>query len=322
MRDNFTSLTASISKTLSLLALLALLAYPEERAQADLGFEDIDCETPECLFYVDGEMTFCTGYRWDKLTTTVQRIIPPPFEAYEDHLSVKAATSWQAGLKGRFTAYNWMGRLEGDYGWINQGTYRQNKGNANSPLIDASGKIPTGNTADLSIGFGYLYPITSYFKVGPVLGLSYSYLKLMVSSRHTAGEPLKVIKGLKYRMDWQGPWFGVDATYLGEAITVNAGYEYHWGTWFEQWILEGHQVGDRRALADEQRSRNAWANVAYVEGYWDLNACWYVGAGFKYKRWRTINGFEDISQSSANFERGFDATWQSLMATFEIGYSY
>lgn len=277
-----------------------------------------------------GDLSVTTGYRNDRLSTTIKAFDPPGTLIEIDKLKGTGINIYQVGVKGKVTYCNQVfARAYADFGWVCDGKYHEKVA---APIIFSSfthAKIHKGHIRDYSVGVGYLFSCFDCFKIGPVVGYSYDFQKIKMGKATTNGLPEPTLDHLSYDMRWQGPWLGAEAEFCVQCLQVNVGYEYHWSDWHANWTLAGPDLVNV-AFSDKRRSHDAHGNVVFLEGNYLFCECWTVGLGFKYQQWTARRGrevpragsFAAVGISNTEKDKVTHVSWRSAQVQVNLGYLF
>lgn len=291
----------------------------------------------------NADLALTLGYRNDEIKTTIHAYDPPGTLILQDRLKVKNIDIYEIGLKANLAFCDpwrneWFIKGFADFGRPNKGHYREDVA---FPIIVSTitkGHVNKGYSQDDSIGIGYFYSFgdcclndsfLNGFKVGPVVGYSYDFLKVRMGKMRTNGVVDPILNHLSYDMRWQGPWLGCELEYAIDCFRMNLGYEFHWSNWRANWTLKGPD-DPHNAFSDKRKSSHAYGNLVFLDGAYTFCNCWELGLGLKYQQWKAGKGrerpragsFADVGLSDTEVDKVPKATWRSFQVQLAIGYHF
>lgn len=283
------------------------------------------------------DLDISNGYRQDSLSGFIRTFNPPPSTNTEEnavgsliskeHFKVEDIGLYQLGVKGKWTPWGWLARVEGDYGWGNCGKFHEVV-KRTSTVSTTVASLHKARTKDLSLGAGYLFslPFIGCFSFGPVVGWSYHYQYFRTDHPITNDVPSTVFTNLKYGNRWMGPWLGFEAAFRLFGVALHAGYAYHWVDWKGKWKLASANI-IRHAVSERY---NSYGNVIYCEGRWNFYSCFNVGVSARYQEWKTQHGNNDPQPSTTTIINILDlevikvkqVLWHSFSVMFDAGFTF
>nr|MBA2727905.1 hypothetical protein [Parachlamydiaceae bacterium] len=240
-------------------------------------------------------LSLCNGWRQDRIEATIEVFDPPGHPRMTEKLKADKMNTYQVGGKARFAVCDYRVRAEAFWGWGTSGNYldktKHNEilpGYRFHPTTTKAG-INTTSTQDFTIGAGYLFTLGQFLEIIPIAGLSYHSQRLKIHNAQTNGECNRIVDGVRYLNQWQGPWAGVDAVLKFCDVAIQGGYEYHWADWRGRWKLHTPNVYGV-AFTDKRKSDNVRGQVAYIDVRWNFAPCWEAGIGVKVGTWTAKKG--------------------------------
>jgi hypothetical protein len=267
------------------------------------------------------QWSFNTGYRNDDLNWSIAGITPtiyliPPLQG--NYVNILSELSWsnleifqmEFGLERRIhRKYKIRGTLA--YGVIFDGDNQDSDYAGNNRTFEFSrsnNSADDGNTADVSIGFGYNFSFLSdAIGLSPLIGFSYHSQKLTLTDWvQTVSDfgwptPLGRFPGLNssYDANWYGPWVGLelnariykrDGTSLAHEIIF--GIEYHWADYYAEanWNLRTDLAHPKSFEHEADGS-----GIVFSAGYnYFFNPQWSLDFSGKYQEWETDPGIDRV----------------------------
>lgn len=300
---------------------------------------------PDSFFDVGG------GARFDRFTdlTKTYGIIPLEYFAndchcipcgtlcddvflHKDKIKAKRLDLYviQANAQLRFCDY-WFARAFASYGWLTHGKYHEDHRDRFLNGFDSESHIKDGRARDYSIGFGYLYPVDSWWGCwgcGPVVGWAYNDLRMDMGSFTTDGFDNPSLRNLNYTSRWSGPWLGVDLVYEPHCypFKLTSSFEFHWVTWHGSRRLNHHDIKFVE-FSDRRKSDDAHGMVFNADGQWNFACGLHASLAVKIQFFDSSGG--RMKPLHGNFkQQGFPyiddikdkhARWYSDTYTFNIG---
>ncbi len=272
-------------------------------------------------------LVFDGGYRWDRVSEFVETFGGDPFTAGSESLRYENISSAQFGAKGALSFGNFYIRGRGHYGVLTDGIYN----------IQVTIAEVRGYTWDAAGAVGYLLSCNDCLGMAPVVG--YSYDKLRFQLVNLVSDSINLIPGVgpanknhhqKEDIRFYGPLIGIDFFFSSCNWAFTAGYEYIFGRIKDRIF----NIADNAVLAseflgpDHFRSRNARGQSFRLDGLYALSCGWTWGFGLKYSIWdqrtRTTltegTNLEEFDGNPNNYEA--DTHWHSVIATFNVGYTF
>lgn len=263
------------------------------------------------------------GYRADSLACIIDAYNPPGDFEFTDDLQIKGLQVLEGGTKGKCIAWETF-LLKGSLlaGGIQSGNYTNEITLADGSETRTKLKVQGGQTLDVSLGGGFLFPIGCYVRLGPTGGWSYNHQHVKMQG---CAKPFRC---LKYKNRWQGAWVGGDAYISLCGFSVNAGYEYHVPHWSGYWLIKGKQPVDGY-FSDVRKATCGWGNVAYFEVATTSVYCIRLNCQLKYQYWKMRDGcvhpksrsFKSVGLEGQE-EKMRQATWQSFEILLGVGMEF
>lgn len=295
---------------------------------------------------LDSDLYFGNSYRQDRFSFLTGHAFEKFFKE-TDEKRIHKLPFYQICFKNKWSLCGYFFRLEADFGWSNQGKLHEVAKFSPTYSLNTRSDVNNGITRDCILGWGYLLPLSAYFKIGPAGGWSYQHQQFQTE------DPQKksFITHSKFQGRWQGPWAGVDVLW-GSACwryAIDGGYEYHFGHFRGLWHLHAPEYF---SLSEKQFSNNVHGQVFYLNGRWNFgsvfgcNCClgseWCIGIGLKYQSWKAHHGknqfFIGSQSSSGSSERHSHsgnsssnfieesilkhADWKSFTISLDFGVSF
>lgn len=284
------------------------------------------------------DLYLANGYRQDCISTLICSHNSHDNITACNDLQARNISLYQLGFKCKWALCQYFFRLEADYGWSNQGKYREAIGIPGGSSTDIQGGLHSGISRDCIFGGGYQYCFGDCLCIGPVVGWSYQHLQF--ASNHTKffnesssssgsdssgfsdNSSFPLYHHFRYINRWQGPWLGLDATFRIFRLTVNTGYEYHWAHWHASF---GSHNSDPlgQSYSNKLRSNQAYGQVVYLYSRWNFCSYWYAGIGLKAQDWRVPKGHGKLDGVSFHkVDKVKHVNWHSFAISFDIGSSF
>lgn len=227
-------------------------------------------------------------------------------------------------------------RLKANYGWILDGDvqdsdyFGNNRTNEFSRSYSDSGD---GDVLDLGAGIGFQFGLfNDHLLIAPLIGYSYHEQNLtMKDGVQAVGDGVLVpVVGTvlddldsSYDSEWQGPWIGVDVTWLlGQRLALEGTFEYH--------DVDYDAEADWN-LRDDFAHPVSFAHEADGEGVvvemalrYLLNESWALDAGVSYSRFETDSGDDRtfFSDGSSEVTKFNEVDWESFSSTIGVRYDF
>ena len=269
----------------------------------------------EPMTYVDVD----TGYRWDRVCN---RVVLSGVGAgvFTSAQTVSNLSSYQVGIKGQWSDYNWIVRGCYHTGWVQRGDYTE---------ANFEGTVD-GVTNDGSAALGCLFYTSSCWGSAFFAGWSYDRLDL---------ESKNVIVGLDGRLipignikckNWfQGPWIGMDLIFQPSlCANVTLSYELHHAHWHGTRLLENDELGTLYGIttgfSNRREHHNLWGQNFQLEGSYTIFKGYNIGLVLKYLNWQSA-GNGKYKRTIVPVDPGIthqfvsDVEWHSFSAMFRAG---
>ncbi|MEM1282941.1 MAG: hypothetical protein AAGG81_05240 [Chlamydiota bacterium] len=237
----------------------------------------------------------------------------------------------QITARGYYICDNIYFRGHASGGWIFGGNTTRKEFIEEIDLAEIYGNADDCNVFDLSGGVGYQFDCgCSGFKFIPIFGYSWSrqdietsHLKLSLDI--ITNLPLEIsIPDLKecYRLDWYGPWIGIDflyADYCGWDLF--AGFEYHWADIcgnYQRSSVVFEEVDFTRLSRDEHGCGQGFVGNAGI--LFDLCCNWTGFVMGSYQAWNLNHGCGKDEDGDLLEMRKLD--WKSWSVSVGIACNY
>ena len=298
-------------KKLLFLLLLPILAV-EMKLQSFDGFEDINVELR-------------TGYCNDTFrnsslaTSTINGIRVPVPASLDVSRKFNNINIWTLGAQVEATTCNHIYfRVEGDYGWVNNGNEHFNVTTINptTPVLDLSGSGRNGNSWDIEavIGYEFSFCCREYYFT-PLIG--YKYTELNLRNNNFTGVPDSYTRN---RARWSGPVFGFTAGWNYDCNwELYLGYEYQpldFNNHYREFIPSSVIVSD---YSSQQGARGN-GNDVYLGVNYIFCSGFYTGLRFDYNYYCSNHGTERVIDFGGQPIRNI--VWQSVCGKIVVGYAF
>jgi hypothetical protein len=278
----------------------------------------------------DGDVAVIAGYRNDHTETVIDSYDPPGTPIHTDVVKGKDLNIYEVGVEGNFLLCRSL-FITGfaKLGTVTHGSYLETASTSTRSSL-AKAKIHQGYTKDLSLGGGWLLPCFCLFKIGPMAGYSYDYQQIKMHRTTINGTVIPLLDDLRYEMRWQGPWVGFASNFsLPYCVDITGGYEYHWGHWHANWLLDGPDVSGQ-AFSDKRHSKHAYGNVVFLKGLYTPLPCWDISIGVKYQYWKATHGreipragsFAAVGLNSTEVDKVKKVLWSSIEVELGLAYQF
>lgn len=301
-------------------------------ANATSLFGDCCCVEPST------DLSLSAGWRRDEIKGSTKH---ENNHSGRQHFNAKDLNTWEIGVQLHAQMPEWCDcgcdgsnwwlrqfyvRGYAYRGWVTDGKFHTH---ANSDVSGIStdhahAKIRNGRTVDGTIGVGFLYPVCDGFGIGPVGGYAYDQIHVKPKHRHHHDESNSSSSSdatigssgssgssendsFRFTQTWRGGWVGVDGVYYwcycDNQFQFDFGYEYHWPQL--RATVHGHQEGEH-----SNHSNDAWGQVFYIDGHYNVCDCWDIILGFDYKDFKTKKS------------KKHDNKWWSYGVTLDLAYRF
>lgn len=177
-------------------------------------------------------------------------------------------------------------------------------------------KIRSGVSVDASVGSGYMFPLSSWMRIGPMVGWSFSALNTKTS--HVTVQ--EVACEVSYKNRWQGPWLGAAFITCLWGCGIYAEYEYHWSDWSARWVPSRNDLYGV-LFADQRRSSHGVGQVGRVGANYAISRNWSAALEFCHRFWRTYEGsirprsgsFAEVGALGITSEKVDRSSWRSVI---------
>lgn len=279
----------------------------------------------------DGSLGFFSGYRNDRVTTSIDTLNAASQPIEFDHLSAKNISIVELGFQG-WGAFldRWILRGYGSTGFVQGGRYTEDLSGSLTPLTQKnSAHIKNGSSQDASINIGYCYPLSSCLRFGLLVGWSYDTLVFKITNAKENGIPDPFLNNISYRMSWQGPWIGCETFYAINGSLFHLSYELHQANWKASWKLNHGDI-TTSSFSDTRWGKDSYGQVAYLDLFYPIACQWNVGIKVCYQYWIAKNGKakpinEDVSligTPPGQVDRVRRATWSSIGGQLAVNYEF
>lgn len=286
----------------------------------------------ECCFDWASYLEISGGYREDCIKTTIHASDPETDLCLEDTLKATGVKIWEIGGKGRYEfCSNWFIKGFAFGGKATEGKYREKTfvDEFFFPLTSTESHVRKGLTYDFSIGIGYLFPIFTFFKMGPQAGWAWNGQQFTIGKAVTNGEFDFVLTDLSYHNRWQGPWIGTEALFSYCGVNYALNYEFHLPNWNGDWFLHGDDV-QPGAFSDNRHSRRGFGNVIELQSDYFLCNYLVVGLDFKYQYWHIKEGretpktgdFDTVGLNNSEEDKTAKSSWESYGVQVNVGFFF
>lgn len=285
-----------------------------------------------CKVEADTSVQFGIGYRSDDINWRIKD--PEETSEYNiAHLNFRDLEIFtlQAKLKGVCGDCVYY-RLDGQYGWILDGTVRESdqfyaseadmEGCA-TPVISATtyNDIKRNYVADFNVGIGY--PLQQCWcpelQLIPTIGFAYDTQRLRQKNHETIfdqlGEDCADLIPLegddyhhsKYRTTFWGPWIGLDVAFCHQDCwNLYGEFQYHFGTRARR---ERNSHLGFYDFDHHERTKNATGVSLKVGSTYAFNCNWFADAYVTYKRFYSHQHHDHL-------------TWRSIGVALDVGYIF
>lgn len=281
---------------------------------------------------VDAEFDIYGGYRWDKISTTIQAFAPPGNFILQDTLDADNIHLWTIGIAGRELFYECLlVKGSAEWGKVCNGDYNETSFIPRGAESTTTAQVYSGNSQDFSLGGGIFLPVfCNEFSLGILGGWAHNTQRIKMRHAISDGEPEPVLNDLTYKMKWEGPWVGGEALYSHCGFDFDVGVEWHFPRWRANWKLAGPDIFDGPYSDTRWANNNNHGFVTFFNTSYPLLSCIDVGLYFKYQYWKAKHGKEKPQAGSfalvglpANeVDKIPDASWQSYSVNLALGYEF
>lgn len=293
-------------RKLPILLFLWMLLILEGTSQAELP--------------VDSFCSLSVGYRCDDLHVVSLALGPDGGDVMQNQMRQSELDLLEVGIVGGLTIdSNWLTLARISLGDVFDGHYKE----SGIEFIEAAtrAKIRSGISVEASIGSGYLFPLSSWMRIGPMAGWSFSALNTKTS--HVTVQ--EVDCQVSYKNRWQGPWLGAAFTTCLWGCGIYAEYEYHWSEWSARWVPNRNDLYGV-LFADQRHSTHGVGQVGRVGANYAICENWSAALEFCYRFWRTHDGsirprsgsFTEVGALGITSEKVDRSSWSSVIYQLAI----
>jgi hypothetical protein len=275
----------------------------------------------------NGRIDLFSGYRNDKITSSIETEDAASILVESDELSVDQIRIVEIGLRADLTLFDcWSLGGYGSTGWVQGGSYVETLEGSVEPFFQRNtASLTKSSCQDASIHIGYCYPVTSCLGIGILGGWSWDVLRIKLHQAEENGLPNPVLNGLKYKITWEGPWVGCESFYELGLARLHVVYEWHQPNWTAHWLLEKGPV-NTNAFSDTRRGKDGQGQVVFIDLFYPLTCYCQMGLKIQYQYWLVRNGrpepqielFQDLVLVPGQVSRVRRATWSSASAQLEL----
>lgn len=278
---------------------------------------------------VNHSLDIRTGYRNDKITTSIVAFDPPGTFILADDLNASHINVFEIGASGRLkVGSNWLLRGYAYYGMVCNGSYSEITHTPNNSSSITTADIYQGDTNDYSAGIGYLFNCFG-LSLGPIAGWSFDSQRIKMQHAVSNGLSNPILNNLVYKTRFEGPWLGVETQFSICKIKIAAGYEYHWSDWRGNWQLAGPDIFGG-SFSDIRKSNDAIGNLIFIDGSYIFCNGFSAGLSIKYQEWKVKNGnevptagsFPAVGLGANEVDVIPDASWKSYSLLASLGYHF